>query len=67
METWRCEVDYNVATYSGVEIVFIKDPNIDSEDVCARAKAQVKRKAGGSLPFGLLSFREVSRVRVDNA
>lgn len=66
MEMWKCEVDYKVATYAGTETVFITDPNTDSEDVCARARAQVKRKAGGSLPFGALSFREVSRVPVDN-
>lgn len=54
-------VEYQVATYSGEVKVYNVDPNDDAEVVIARARRQVTRNAGGSLPFGSQSWREVSR------
>jgi hypothetical protein len=55
-------VKYQVATYSGNVKVFNVDPNDDDENIVARAKEQLTRSSGGSLPYGYQSFRVVSRV-----
>ena len=54
-------VKYQVATYSGEVRVYAVDPNDDTETVIARARAQLIRQAGGSLPFGSESWRETER------
>lgn len=59
-------VKYQVATYSGEVKVYGVDPNDDSETVCARARAQLARRSGGSIPFGSESWREVSREPGDD-
>lgn len=55
-----CEVSYQVATYSGSETVYC-DCNDDNDCIIARAKEQLRRKIGGSLPYGYESFKIVSR------
>lgn len=63
-ERHRCVVNYQVATYSGEEIVYC-DPNDDNEYIVSKAKQQLKRRAGGSLPFGYQSFNIVEREIYD--
>lgn len=58
-------VKYHVATYDGEEKVFGVDPDDENERVIARARQQVTRKAGGSLPYGSESWKVVSRVDND--
>ena len=55
----RCVVAYQIATYSGEEIVYC-DANDESEHVIAKAKNQLRRKAG-SFPLGYESFRITER------
>lgn len=55
-------VKYSVATYSGEETVYGVDPDDENETIIARARKQVTRKAGGSLPFGAESWRVTSRT-----
>ena len=49
-------VAYQVATYAG-EIVLQVDENADREEIIARARAELRRRAGGSMPFGSESWR----------
>jgi glycosyltransferase involved in cell wall biosynthesis len=56
----KCIVSYQIATYSGEEIVYC-DPNDDDETVIEIAKSQIRRKAGGSLPQGYQSFQIIER------
>lgn len=58
-------VKYHVATYEGEEKVFSVDPDDENEQIVARARQQVARKAGGSLPYGSESWEVVSRVDND--
>jgi len=53
-------VKYQVATYSGKEWVDCNE-NDENETIISKAKAQVRRKAGGSLPFGYESWRVIER------
>jgi len=55
----RCVVKYQIATYSGEEVVFC-DENTEIEDVIAKCKRQINRKYG-PLPFGYQSFKIISR------
>ena len=48
------KVHYQIATYSGVELVSC-DPDDDSEVIVAKAKKQLKQKTG-DLPFGYQNF-----------
>ena len=54
-------VAYQLGTYSGEVRVFGVDQDDETEHVIARAKRQLIRDAGGSLPFGAQSWREVRR------
>lgn len=51
-------VKYQVATYAG-EIEVYSQEELETEQVIARAKSQLRRKAGGSLPFGYEHFKIV--------
>lgn len=57
-------VKYQVAAYSG-EITVSCDSNDDNDYIEARAKAQLTRKSGGSLPYGYESFRVIEREDLD--
>jgi len=50
------KVHYQIATYSGYELVYNVDPNDENEHIIARAKKQLTQKAG-FLPYGSQSFR----------
>lgn len=54
-----CIVRYQIATYSGEEIVYCS-PDDDQDYIIAKAKKQLTRKAG-TLPYGYQSFKIVSR------
>jgi hypothetical protein len=54
MATWK--VHYSIATYEG-DVYVSADEDADRDHVIARAKAQLRRRSGGSLPFGAESFR----------
>ncbi|MDD4972012.1 MAG: hypothetical protein PHT07_21505 [Paludibacter sp.] len=56
----RCIVHYQIATYSGEEIVYC-DSNDEIEFINAKCKRQLRQKAGGSLPFGYESFKIIER------
>jgi hypothetical protein len=45
--------------------VFNVDPDDDNEVIIGRARRQVTKKAGGSLPFGAEGWKVVSRVDED--
>lgn len=60
MATQTATVKYQVATYSG-EITVNCDSNDDDDQITARAKSQLIRRSGGSLPFGYESFRVINR------
>lgn len=50
-------VAYQVATYSGeIDVYFNDDEDPETEEVLAKAKRQLIRKAG-PLPFGYESFK----------
>lgn len=53
-------VKYQVATYSG-EIEVNCNENDEDEVIIAIARTIVRRKAGGSLPFGYESWKVVQR------
>ena len=55
----RCVVRYQIATYSGEEIVYC-DANDDNDVIEAKAKRQIKQKAG-SLPYGYESYNIIER------
>ncbi len=54
----RCVVKYQIATYSGEEIVYC-DANDDNEIVFAKCKRQLSRDI--PLPFGYQSFNIIER------
>lgn len=54
------KVKYQIATYSGTVEVNFDDPNLDDEVIIARAKAQLRRRAG-ACPFGCEAFKVVER------
>ena len=56
----RCVVRYQIATYSGEEIVYC-DANDDNDVIEAKAKRQIKQKAGGSLPYGYEGYNIIER------
>jgi len=58
-----CTVAWQIATYSGVEIVYC-DPNDDNEEVIGKAKRQVRRKFG-TFPFGYESWNIKTREPYD--
>lgn len=64
METHRhrCVVKYQIATYSGEEIVFC-DSDSETEHIIAKCKRQLSR--GIPLPFGSESFKVVEREYYD--
>jgi len=53
-------VEYQIATYSG-KIEVSCDENDENEFIIARAKNQLRRDAGGSLPYGYESFKITDR------
>ncbi len=55
----RCIVKYQIATYSGEEIVYC-DSNDDNDIVFAKCKRQLKARCG-TLPFGYESFKIIER------
>ena len=55
----RCVVKYQVATYSGEEIVYCNS-NDDNDYIIAKAKRKLIRSVG-SLPFGYESFKIIER------
>jgi hypothetical protein len=55
-------VKYQVATYAG-EIEVYASEELETEQVIARAKNQLRRKAGDSLPFGYQHFKIVKVYR----
>lgn len=60
METHKCVVDYQIATYSGkVEVECDEDDGNDV--VIAKARERLRRESCGSLPFGCESFNVESR------
>lgn len=60
----RYTVKYQIATYSG-EITVTCDPHADNEEIIAKAKSQLRRQAGGSLPYGYQSFKIVDEEYYD--
>ncbi len=52
----RVRVTYQIATYSG-EVFVNADENDDDDTIKARARAELKRRSGGSLPYGYESFK----------
>jgi hypothetical protein len=50
------KVYYQIATYSGYELVYNVDPDNDNDQIISRAKKQLTQKAG-FLPYGSQSFR----------
>ena len=54
------KVKYQVATYSG-EITVTSYDDLEREQVIARAKDLLRRRSGGSLPYGYESFKIVSK------
>ena len=57
-------VRYSIGTYSG-EVRVRCDPDDETDTVIATAKRIVRNHAGGSLPFGAESWREVERIEED--
>ncbi len=60
----RCVVEYQIATYSGEEIVYC-DANDENEFIIAKCKRQLKQSSGGNWPFGCESFRIIEREDYD--
>jgi len=58
MKQQRCIVRYQIATYSGEEIVFC-DENDEDEIVIAKCKKQLSRYL--PLPYGYQSFKTIER------
>jgi hypothetical protein len=56
-------VRYQVAAYAGTIEVHNVDENDETDYVIARAKRDLTRKSGGSLPVGVQCFKEVERRR----
>lgn len=56
----KCIVRYQIATYIGEEVVCC-DADDDDEVVKAKARSQVRQKAGGSLPYGYENFSIIYR------
>lgn len=54
----RCVVEYQIASYSGEEIVYC-DANDDNELIIAKCKRQLGRNA--PLPYGSESFKIIER------
>ncbi len=60
-KTQKCIVEYQVATYSGKEIVYC-DANDDNDDIVSKCKRQLVNSSGGmSLPYGYQSFNITER------
>ena len=59
----RCIVKYQIATYSGEEIVYC-DSNDENEYIIGKAKRQLKSKSG-EFPFGYESFKIIEREYYD--
>lgn len=53
-------VAYQIATYSGTVEVYFDDENTENDDIIARAKRQLRQRAG-AFPLGMQSFRVVDR------
>ena len=52
------DVQYQIATYSGTETVCFNDEYApENDEIISKAKNQLRRKAGGSLPFGYESYK----------
>lgn len=57
----RCVVRYQIATYSGEEIVYC-DANDENDVIIAKCKRQLKAACGGiPFPFGYESFKIIER------
>ena len=54
-------VRYQVATYSGTVDVWC-DENADYNEIIAKAKALLRQRSGGTLPFGYQHF-EIEKTR----
>lgn len=61
-------VEYQVATYSGAIEIIASDTeengNLENDAIEARARAQLRRESGGSLPFGVATFRVTDKRRI---
>jgi len=55
----RCVVRYQIATYSGEEIVYC-DANDDNDVIVSKCKRQL-RASCGEFPFGYQSFKIIER------
>jgi hypothetical protein len=62
----RCTIRYQVSTYSGTIVLYV-DPDEKDNTIEERARKEVQRMCGGSLPFGYQAFKIVSRVECNNA
>lgn len=56
----RCIVKYQVATYSGEEVVYC-DANDDNDFIIGKCKRQLRQKSGFDFPYGYQSFKIVER------
>ena len=56
----RATIQYQIATYSGTVEVFFDDPDADNDYLVARAKRQLRQRAG-ALPHGIEIFKVISR------
>lgn len=56
----KCVVKYQIATYSGEEIVYCNS-NDETDVIESKVKRQLKQQFGGSLPFGYQSFKIIER------
>jgi hypothetical protein len=56
----RATIQYQVATYRG-QVELKCDDNDEDDYIIAKAKAIVKRQAGGSLPYGYESWKVIER------
>lgn len=57
----RCVVEYQIATYSGEEIVYC-DANDEDDFIKGKAERQLKQRSGGtSFPYGTKQFKIIER------
>lgn len=57
MDSQRVSVHYQIASYSGTEVVYVH-PDAERDEIIAKVKRQLIRKSGGiALPYGSESFK----------
>ena len=54
------KVQYQIATYKGIQLVDC-DENDDNEQIIAKAKQLLRKKAGGEFPIGYQSFTIIGK------